>query len=210
MKTRKFLIKIIITALIVLILIELLLNKLNLLNTTIFDIFQDIYISLGITFFIYIAEYLDQKRNIISKIFEEILRIYRTLLMIKTSLANPNISIEKVKKSINEEISHSISNLKIVTSDYSTFFNSSKSFTVQLVNNISKTLMQFFVSIKDTDNKEKIDNSLNTVVLNIKNEVLSIKQLKEYIDEADGMNPILFDIYNNKKNADEIANIFDN
>ena len=84
MKTRKFLIKIIITALIVLILIELLLNKLNLLNTTIFDIFQDIYISLGITFFIYIAEYLDQKRNIISKIFEEILRIYRTLLMIKT------------------------------------------------------------------------------------------------------------------------------
>ena len=210
MKTRKFLIKIIITALIVLILIELLLNKLNLLNTTIFDIFQDIYISLGITFFIYIAEYLDQKRTIISKIFEEILRIYRTLLMIKTSLANPNISIEKVKKSINEEISHSISNLKIVTSDYSTFFNSSKSFTVQLVNNISKTLMQFFVSIKDTDNKEKIDNSLNTVVLNIKNEVLSIKQLKEYIDEADGMNPILFDIYNNKKNADEIANIFDN
>lgn len=210
MKTRKFLIKIIITALIVLILIELLLNKLNLLNTTIFDIFQDIYISLGITFFIYIAEYLDQKRNIISKIFEEILRIYRTLLMIKTSLANPNISIEKVKKSINEEISHSISNLKIVISDYSTFFNSSKSFTVQLVNNISKTLMQFFVSIKDTDNKEKIDNSLNTVVLNIKNEVLSIKQLKEYIDEADGMNPILFDIYNNKKNADEIANIFDN
>lgn len=210
MKTRKFLIKIIITALIVLILIELLLNKLNLLNTTIFDIFQDIYISLGITFFIYIAEYLDQKRNIISKIFEEILRIYRTLLMIKTSLANPNISIEKVKKSINEEISHSISNLKIVTSDYSTFFNSSKSFTIQLVNNISKTLMQFFVSIKDTDNKEKIDNSLNTVVLNIKNEVLSIKQLKEYIDEADGMNPILFDIYNNKKNADEIANIFDN
>lgn len=210
MKTRKFLIKIIITALIVLILIELLLNKLNLLNTTIFDIFQDIYISLGITFFIYIAEYLDQKRNIISKIFEEILRIYRTLLMIKTSLANPNISIEKVKKSINEEISHSISNLKIVTSDYSTFFNSSKSFTVQLVNNISKTLMQFFVSIKDTDNKEKIDNSLNTVILNIKNEVLSIKQLKEYIDEADGMNPILFDIYNNKKNADEIANIFDN
>ena len=129
MKTRKFLIKIIITALIVLILIELLLNKLNLLNTTIFDIFQDIYISLGITFFIYIAEYLDQKRNIISKIFEEILRIYRTLLMIKTSLANPNISIEKVKKSINEEISHSISNLKIVTSDYSTFFNSSKSFS---------------------------------------------------------------------------------
>ena len=210
MKTRKFLIKIIITALIVLILIELLFNKLNLLNTTIFDIFQDIYISLGITFFIYIAEYLDQKRNIISKIFEEILRIYRTLLMIKTSLANPNISIEKVKKSINEEISHSISNLKIVTSDYSTFFNSSKSFTIQLVNNISKTLMQFFVSIKDTDNKEKIDNSLNTVVLNIKNEVLSIKQLKEYIDEADGMNPILFDIYNNKKNADEIANIFDN
>ena len=210
MKTRKFLIKIIITALIVLILIELLLNKLNLLNTTIFDIFQDIYISLGITFFIYIAEYLDQKRNIISKIFEEILRIYRTLLMIKTSLANPNISIEKVKKSINEEIANSISNLKIVTSDYSTFFNSSKSFTVQLVNNISKTLMQFFVSIKDTDNKEKIDNSLNTVVLNIKNEVLSIKQLKEYIDEADGMNPILFDIYNNKKNADEIANIFDN
>ena len=210
MKTRKFLIKIIITALIVLILIELLFNKLNLLNTTIFDIFQDIYISLGITFFIYIAEYLDQKRNIISKIFEEILRIYRTLLMIKTSLANPNISIEKVKKSINEEISHSISNLKIVTSDYSTFFNSSKSFTIQLVNNISKTLMQFFVSIKDTDNKEKIDNSLNTVVLNIKNEVLSIKQLKEYIDEADGMNPILFDIYNNKKNADEIAKIFDN
>jgi len=210
MKTRKFLIKIIITALIVLILIELLLNKLNLLNGTIFDIFQDIYISLGITFFIYIAEYLDQKRNIISKIFEEILRIYRTLLMIKTSLANPNISIEKVKKSINEEIANSISNLKIVTSDYSTFFNSSKSFTVQLVNNISKTLMQFFISIKDTDNKEKIDTSLNDVVLNIKNEVLSIKQLKEYIDEADGMNPILFDIYNNKKNADEIANIFDN
>lgn len=210
MKTRKFLIKIIITALIVLILIELLLNKLNLLNGTIFDIFQDIYISLGITFFIYIAEYLDQKRNIISKIFEEILRIYRTLLMIKTSLANPNISIEKVKKSINEEIANSISNLKIVTSDYSTFFNSSKSFTVQLVNNISKTLMQFFISIKDTDNKEKIDTSLNDVVLNIKNEVLSIKQLKEYIDEADSMNPILFDIYNNKKNADEIANIFDN
>ena len=210
MKTRKFLIKIIITALIVLILIELLLNKLNLLNTTIFDIFQDIYISLGITFFIYIAEYLDQKRNIISKIFEEILRIYRTLLMIKTSLANPNISIEKVKKSINEEISNTISNLKIVTSDYSTFFNSSKSFTAQLVNNISKTLMQFFISIKDADNKEKIDTSLNDVVLNIKNEVLSIKQLKEYIDEADGMNPILFDIYNNKKNADEIANIFDN
>lgn len=210
MKTRKFLIKIIITALIVLILIELLLNKLNLLNGTIFDIFQDIYISLGITFFIYIAEYLDQKRNIISKIFEEILRIYRTLLMIKTSLANPNISIEKVKKSINEEIANSISNLKIVTSDYSTFFNSSKSFTVQLVNNISKTLMKFFISIKDTDNKEKIDTSLNDVVLNIKNEVLSIKQLKEYIDEADGMNPILFDIYNNKKNADEIANIFDN
>ena len=210
MKTRKFLIKIIITALIVLILIELLLNKLNLLNGTIFDIFQDIYISLGITFFIYIAEYLDQKRNIISKIFEEILRIYRTLLMIKTSLANPNISIEKVKKSINEEIANSISNLKIVTSDYSTFFNSSKSFTVQLVNNISKTLMQFFISIKDTNNKEKIDTSLNDVVLNIKNEVLSIKQLKEYIDEADGMNPILFDIYNNKKNADEIANIFDN
>ena len=210
MKTRKFLIKIIITALIVLILIELLLNKLNLLNGTIFDIFQDIYISLGITFFIYIAEYLDQKRNIISKIFEEILRIYRTLLMIKTSLANPNISIEKVKKSINEEIANSISNLKIVTSDYSTFFNSSKSFTVQLVNNISKTLMQFFISIKDTDNKEKIDTSLNDVVLNIKNEVISIKQLKEYIDEADGMNPILFDIYNNKKNADEIANIFDN
>lgn len=210
MKTRKFLIKIIITALIVLILIELLLNKLNLLNGTIFDIFQDIYISLGITFFIYIAEYLDQKRNIISKIFEEILRIYRTLLMIKTSLANPNISIEKVKKSINEEIANSISNLKIVTSDYSTFFNSSKSFTVQLVNNISKTLMQFFISIKDTDNKEKIDTSLNDVVLNIKNEVLSIKQLKEYIDEADGMNPILFDIYNNKKNTDEIANIFDN
>ena len=210
MKTRKFLIKIIITALIVLILIELLLNKLNLLNGTIFDIFQDIYISLGITFFIYIAEYLDQKRNIISKIFEEILRIYRTLLMIKTSLANQNISIEKVKKSINEEIANSISNLKIVTSDYSTFFNSSKSFTVQLVNNISKTLMQFFISIKDTDNKEKIDTSLNDVVLNIKNEVISIKQLKEYIDEADGMNPILFDIYNNKKNADEIANIFDN
>lgn len=210
MKTRKFLVKIIITVLIVLILIELLLNKLNLLNETFFDIFQDIYISLGITFFIYIAEYLDQKRTIISKIFEEILRIYRTLLMIKTSLDNPNISIEKVKKSINEEISNSISNLKIVTSDYSTFFNSSKSFTVQLVNNISKTLMQFFISIKDTDNKEKIDTSLNAVVLNIKNEVLSIKQLKEYIDEADGMNPILFDIYNNKKNADEIAKIFDN
>ena len=210
MKTRKFLVKIIITVLIVLILIELLLNKLNLLNETFFDIFQDIYISLGITFFIYIAEYLDQKRTIISKIFEEILRIYRTLLMIKTSLDNPNISIEKVKKSINEEISNSISNLKIVTSDYSTFFNSSKSFTAQLVNNISKTLMQFFISIKDTDNKEKIDTSLNAVVLNIKNEVLSIKQLKEYIDEADGMNPILFDIYNNKKNADEIAKIFDN
>lgn len=210
MKTRKFLIKIIITSLIILILTELLLNKFNLLNGTIFDIFQDIYISLGITFFIYIAEYLDQKRNIISKIFEEILHIYRTLLMIKTSLDTPNISIEKVKKSINEEISNTISNLKIVTSDYSTFFNSSKSFTAQLVNNISKTLMQFFISIKDADNKEKIDTSLNAVVLNIKNEVHSIKQLKEYIDEADGMNPILFDIYSNKKNADEIANIFDN
>ena len=59
MKTRKFLIKIIFASIFLLIAIELLLSKFSILNETISNIFQNIYVSLGVTFFIYIAEYLD-------------------------------------------------------------------------------------------------------------------------------------------------------
>lgn len=208
MKTRKFLIKIIIIIITVLVIIELLLTRFNILNETIFNIFQDIYISLGISFFIYIAEYLDQKRNIIGKIFEEILRVYRTILMIKTSLDTPNISIEKVKSSIQEEISTCITNLKIITGDYTKFFNTSNSSILKITKSIANLLVKCTISMKSINNKKDLENYLNQIILDIKNEIHSIKQLKEYFDEADGMNPLLFDIYNNKKSSDEILNIF--
>lgn len=208
MKTRKFLIKIIIACVILLIIIELSLAHFSLINETIFNIFQDIYISLGITFFIYIAEYLDFKRNIISKIFEEILRIYRNILIIKTTLNIPNASIEKVKSIIQNEFSTSITNLKIITGDYTKFFNKSNSCIVKIVNTFSNTLVNCVISMKSINDKEELDKCLNQLILDIKKETHSIKQLKEYIDEADGMNPILFDIYNNNKSSDEILNIF--
>ena len=208
MKTRKFLIKIIISCVILLIIIELSLAHLELLNETIFNIFQDVYISLGISFLIYIAEYLDFKRNIISKIFEEILRIYRNILMLKTTLNIPNASIEKVKSIIQNEVSTSITNLKIITGDYTKFFNKSNSCIVKIVNTFSNTLVNCAISMKSINDKEELDKCLNQLILDIKQETHSIKQLKEYIDEADGMNPILFDIYNNKKSSDEILNIF--
>ncbi len=208
MKTRKFLIKIIILSIALLVTIELILAHFSLINDTIFNIFQDIYISLGITFFIYIAEYLDFKRNIISKIFEEILRIYRNILMIKTTLNIPNASIEKVKSIIQNEFSTSITNLKIITGDYTKFFNKSNSCIVKIVNTFSNTLVNCAISMKSINDKEELDKCLNQLILDIKQETHSIKQLKERLDEADGMNPILFDIYNNKKSSDEILNIF--
>ncbi len=208
MKTRKFLIKIIILSIALLVTIELILAHFSLINDTIFNIFQDIYISLGITFFIYIAEYLDFKRNIISKIFEEILRIYRNILMIKTTLNIQNASIEKVKSIIQNEFSTSITNLKIITGDYTKFFNKSNSCIVKIVNTFSNTLVNCAISMKSINDKEELDKCLNQLILDIKQETHSIKQLKERLDEADGMNPILFDIYNNKKSSDEILNIF--
>ena len=208
MKTRKFLIQIIILSIVLLVTIELILAHFSLINDTIFNILQDIYISLGITFFIYIAEYLDFKRNIISKIFEEILRIYRNILMIKTTLNIPNASIEKVKSIIQNEFSTSITNLKIITGDYTKFFNKSNSCIVKIVNTFSNTLVNCAISMKSINDKEELDKCLNQLILDIKQETHSIKQLKEHLDEADGMNPILFDIYNNKKSSDEILNIF--
>lgn len=208
MKTRKFLIQIIISSIFLLITIELLLAHFSLINNTIFEIFQDIYISLGISFFIYIAEYLDYKRNIIGKVFEEILRIYRNLLMIKTSLTIPNISIEKVKDSIQNEFSTSITNLKIILGDYTKFFNKSNSCIVSIAETFSNDLMKCSMSMKSINTKNELDECLNQLILDIKQKTRSIKQLKERIDEADGMNPILFDIYNNNKSSDEILNIF--
>ena len=208
MKTRKFLIKIIISIVILLIIIELSLAHFKLLNETIFNIFQDVYISLGISFFIYIAEYLDCKRNIISKIFEEILRSYSNLLMIKTMLNTPNISVEKVKISIQNEFTTSITNLKIITGDYTKFFNKSNSYILSIAKNFGNILIKCIISMKSINDKKELEDCLNQLILDIKKETHSIKQLKEYIDEADGMNPILFDIYNNKKSSDEILNIF--
>lgn len=208
MKTRKFLIKIIISIVILLIIIELSLAHFKLLNETIFNIFQDVYISLGISFFIYIAEYLDCKRNIISKIFEEILRSYSNLLMIKTMLNTPNISVEKVKISIQNEFTTSITNLKIITGDYTKFFNNSNSYILSIAKNFGNILIKCIISMKSINDKKELEDCLNQLILDIKKETHSIKQLKEYIDEADGMNPILFDIYNNKKSSDEILNIF--
>ena len=208
MKTRKFLIKIIISIVILLIIIELSLAHFKLLNETIFNIFQDVYISLGISFFIYIAEYLDCKRNIISKIFEEILRSYSNLLMIKTMLNTPNISVEKVKISIQNEFTTSITNLKMITGDYTKFFNKSNSYILSIAKNFGNILIKCIISMKSINDKKELEDCLNQLILDIKKETHSIKQLKEYIDEADGMNPILFDIYNNKKSSDEILNIF--
>lgn len=208
MKTRKFLIKIIISIVILLIIIELSLAHFKLLNETIFNIFQDVYISLGISFFIYIAEYLDCKRNIISKIFEEILRSYSNLLMIKTMLNTPNISVEKVKISIQNEFTTSITNLKIITGDYTKFFNNSNSYILSIAKNFGNILIKCIISMKSINDKKELEDCLNQLILDIKKETHSIKQLKEYIDEADGMNPIIFDIYNNKKSSDEILNIF--
>ena len=210
MKTRKFLIKIIISIVILLIIIELSLAHFKLLNETIFNIFQDVYISLGISFFIYIAEYLDCKRNIISKIFEEILRSYSNLLMIKTMLNTPNISVEKVKISIQNEFTTSITNLKMITGDYTKFFNKSNSYILSIAKNFGNILIKCIISMKSINDKKELEDCLNQLILDIKKETHSIKQLKEYIDEADGMNPILFDIYNNKKSSDEILNIFKN
>lgn len=208
MKTRKFLIKIIFASIFLLIAIELLLSKFSILNETISNIFQNIYVSLGVTFFIYIAEYLDYKRKIIGKVFEEILRAYRNILMIKTSLAFPNISIDKVKKSIQDEFSTSITNLKIITGDYTKFFNKSKSWLESFTEIFGNTLIKSSISLKSINDKEELDKCLNQLILDIKQETRSIKQLKEHLDEADGMNPILFDIYNNKKSSDKILNIF--
>lgn len=208
MKTRKFLIQIIILSIFLLIIIQLLLTKFSLLNETISNIFQNIYVSLGVTFFIYIAEYLDYKRNIIGKVFEEILRVYRNILMIKTSLEYPNISIEKVKNSIQDEFLTSITNLKVITGDYTKFFNKSKSWLESFTETFGNVLIKSSISMKSKDNKEELDQCLNQLITDIKQETRSIKQLKEHLDEADGMNPILFDIYNNKKSSDEILNIF--
>lgn len=208
MKTRKFLIQIIILSIFLLIIIQLLLTKFSLLNETISNIFQNIYVSLGVTFFIYIAEYLDYKRNIIGKVFEEILRVYRNILMIKTYLEYPNISIEKVKNSIQDEFLTSITNLKVITGDYTKFFNKSKSWLESFTETFGNVLIKSSISMKSKDNKEELDQCLNQLITDIKQETRSIKQLKEHLDEADGMNPILFDIYNNKKSSDEILNIF--
>ena len=210
MKTRKFLIKIIIACVILLIIIELSLAHFELLNEPIFNIFQDVYISLGISFFIYIAEYLDCKRNIISKIFEEILRDYRNLLMIKTTLTIPNVSVDKVKRSIQNEFSTSITNLKIIAGDYTKFFNKSNSYIISIAETFGSILVKCTISMQSINDKKELENCLNQLILDIKKETHSIKQLKELIDEADGMNPIIFDIYNNKKSSDEILNIFKN
>ena len=61
--------------------------------------------------------------------------------------------------------------------------------------------------MQSINDKKELENCLNQLILDIKKETHSIKQLKELIDEADGMNPIIFDIYNNKKSSDEILNI---